>query len=376
MGMSSCAGYLGGCRATPSRHRLRLQLRCRRGLRGRVMDGLEAPRAEAGRLGSGLQDLVSLGPELRLRLAGSINSVSPIDWDACAGGNPFVRHGFLSSLEDSGSACPRTGWGASHLLAYDGADKLVGAVPLYLKNHSMGEYVFDQPWANAYARAGGRYYPKLQSCSPFSPVTGPRILVRPGAAGAEDAGSVASGLAKGIALLTEALGVSSAHVTFHTAREAEVLRAQGFLPRLGVQYHFSNAPGYVDFDAFLSALKQPKRKNIRQERKAVAAAGLTVARLVGDDITPGDWDRFYAFYCDTAARKWGQAYLTREFFDLLGERLKGDVMLVVAREGTEKVPFAAALNLIGPEAIYGRNWGCADEGKYKHLHFELCYYQV
>lgn len=311
-------------------------------------------------------------PSLRLTLAGGIDQVSAAEWDACAsgnngvdGGNPFLCHAFLAAVEESGSATAETGWDPQHLLAHDDAGRLVGAVPLYVKSHSYGEYVFDWGWAEAYERAGGRYYPKLLAGVPFTPVTGPRLLMHPDAAGP----ALQATLARGLAEIGRQLGVSSLHVNFCLKDEWEALGNAGFLKREGQQYHWHNQ-GYKTFDDFLATLSSRKRKNIRKEREAVAASGLTIESLTGDAIEPRHWDAFYDFYEDTAGRKWGQAYLTRSFFDLLGRTMADRVLLVMAFNGTR--PIAGALNLYGGGVIYGRNWGAVEHHPF--VHFEACYY--
>lgn len=309
---------------------------------------------------------------LTLRAVASLGEVEAAAWDACAGtldggGNPFVSHAFLSALEDSGSATAERGWLPQHLLLESADGTLLGAVPLYLKGHSYGEYVFDWGWADAYERAGGRYYPKLQSSVPFTPVTGPRLLARPGV----DRDAACEALIGGLAELTERHGVSSLHVTFPTREEWERLGAAGMLKRTGLQYHWHNR-GYQSFDDFLAALVSRKRKAIKKERRKVAEAGLTVRPLVGAEIEERHWDAFHRFYLDTIDKKWSRPYLTRGFFFLLGERLTERVCLIVAEAGDRVV--AGALNLIGEDALYGRNWGCAED--YRFLHFEACYYQA
>ena len=302
-----------------------------------------------------------------LSLVDGIARIDPAEWDACAGaGNPFVSHAFLLALEDSGSTGPKTGWLPRHLALRDAAGRLIAAAPAYVKSHSYGEYVFDHAWANAYEQAGGRYYPKLQVAVPFTPVTGPRLLVHPDA----PAGSRRA-LAAGLQEVGELLGVSSVHVTFPTSEEWDELGAAGWLLRLGRQYHWQNE-GYTCFEDFLGALNSRKRKAIRKEREAVAASGLTIRTLTGAEITPRHWDAFHRFYEGTIDRKWGWAYLTRRFFHLLGERLGDRVVLVVAEE--DGVPVAGALNLRGDDALYGRNWGAS--GEYPYLHFEACYYRA
>ena len=308
------------------------------------------------------------GEVATLRILGGIGEAAPEAWDACAGpDDPFVGHAFLSALEESGSASAEQGWRPQHL-ALEGPDGvLLGAVPLYLKSHSYGEYVFDWAWADAYERAGGRYYPKLQASVPFTPVTGPRLLVAPHA----EAASVRATLIAGLLEIARRGGVSSLHLTFPTKPEWDQLGESGFLQRRGRQYHFRN-PGYDSFEDFLGTLTSRKRKMIRKERAKVAENGVTIRTLSGPEIKPEHWDAFYRFYLTTADRKWGSPYLTREFFHRLGESLAERVALVLAEDGGR--PVAGALNLIGAEALYGRNWGCL--GHYRFLHFEACYYRA
>ncbi len=319
-----------------------------------------------------------------LTVISSLRDIARADWDACAnpappevGGsdaqpwqteyNPFLSHDFLWSLEEAGCATRKTGWLGQHLVL-DGADGRPAAVlPAYLKSHSMGEYVFDQGWADAFERAGGRYYPKLQVSVPFTPVTGRRLLVRPG----PDADRHRRLLANGIATLTERHGISSGHVTFLPEEEWTLLGGMGFLQRTDQQFHFVNR-GYRDFQDFLDALASRKRKAIRRERRDALAGGLDIVHLTGGDLTEDAWDAFYAFYMDTGSRKWGRPYLNRTFFSLLGERMADKVLLMMAmRDGK---PVAGALNLIGSHALYGRYWGALEEHPF--LHFELCYYQA
>jgi predicted N-acyltransferase len=286
-------------------------------------------------------------------------------WDACAGpDNPFVSYAFLSALEDSGSAGARTGWLPQHAVLRDDAGQVAAVAPMYAKSHSYGEYVFDHGWANALERAGGRYYPKLQVAVPFSPVPGPRLLCRPGAVHT-------AALAQALVRACEELKLSSVHVTFCDAADWSALAAEGWLQRLGMQFHWENA-GYATFDDFLGALSSRKRKVLRRERRDANAAGLDFLALRGPEITARHWDAFYRFYRSTVDRKWGSAYLSRKFFTLLSERLGDRVVLMMAEhQGT---PVAGALNLAGTEALYGRNWGC--EGEWPFLHFELCYYRA
>ena len=303
---------------------------------------------------------------LTLSLHRSIAEIPAADWDACAGaGNPFVSHAFLSAVEDSGSAGPRTGWLPQHAVLQDAAGHVVACAPMYAKSHSYGEYVFDHGWANAFDRAGGRYYPKLQIASPFSPVPGPRLLIRPGSGlGIADFGSA-------LAQACTELGLSSVHITFCTESEWAELGDAGWLRRMGMQFHWDNA-GYTSFDDFLAALSSRKRKSIRRERRDANDCGLEFVTLRGGDITPAHWRAFFRFYTSTVDRKWGSAYLTPEFFPLLGNRLGDQVVLMLALRAGK--PIAGALNLMGADTLYGRNWGC--EADYPFLHFELCYYRA
>ena len=305
-------------------------------------------------------------PSLTLSLHGRIAALDAADWDACAGdGNPFVSHAFLSAVEDSGSAGKRTGWMPQHAALRDGTGRLLAVAPMYAKSHSYGEYVFDGGWAHAFERAGGRYYPKLQVASPFSPVTGPRLLVRP------DAGIGPAALGMALEQACEQLALSSVHVTFCSEVEYDALGEQGWLQRLGTQFHWEN-DGYNSFDDFLGALSSRKRKTLRRERRDANAAGLTFLALQGPEITPRHWKAFHRFYLSTVDRKWGSAYLTERFFPLLSERLGDRVVLMLAERDSE--PVAGALNLLGRDALYGRNWGCV--GDWPFLHFELCYYRA
>jgi uncharacterized protein len=307
------------------------------------------------------------GDRLSIRVIERLADVKPAAWDACAGGdNPFLAHTFLEALEASGSATAKTGWLPQHLLLEDSAGRLLGAVPLYLKSHSYGEYVFDHGWASALERAGGRYYPKLLAAVPFTPATGPRLLVHP------EAGADAVDLM--VAALVEVARrhkVSSLHVNFPTEGEWKRLGKAGFLQRIGRQFHWENQ-GYHDFEDFLGALNSRKRKQIRRERRDALDHGIEIETLTGSAIEKRHWDAFYGFYISTSDRKWGSAYLTRGFFDLLGARMADRVVLVMARQGKRYV--AGALNLVGNDTLYGRNWGC--HGDFPFLHFEACYYRA
>jgi predicted N-acyltransferase len=307
------------------------------------------------------------GDAVTVRIVPRLADIPAAEWDACAGpANPFLAHAFLEALEASGSATSETGWLPQHLALEDDDGKLMGAVPLYLKSHSYGEYVFDWGWASAYERAGGRYYPKLQCAVPFTPVTGPRLLLRP------DAGSdAAATLIAAMLEMARRHKVSSLHITFPTEGEARHLAAAGFLQRMGQQFHWLN-DGYKTFDDFLGALNSRKRKQIRRERRDALQGGMEIETLTGCAIRREHWDAFYRFYRATADRKWGDAYLTRGFFDLLGGRMAERVVLIMARKAGRYV--AGALNLIGRDALYGRNWGCL--GDFPFLHFEACYYRA
>ena len=305
-------------------------------------------------------------PPLTLTLHKAIAEIAPADWDACAGrGNPFVSHAFLGAVEDSGSAGPRTGWLPQHAVLRDASGSVVAAAPMYAKSHSYGEYVFDHGWANAFERAGGSYYPKLQVAVPFSPVPGPRLLVRP------NSDVTAAGLGQALAQACRELRLSSVHATFCTEADWHALGEAGWLQRLGVQFHWENA-GYATFDDFLGALASRKRKVLRRERRDAQGAGLEFVTLRGEEIRPEHWKAFYKFYTSTVDRKWGSAYLTRQFFPLLSQRLDDAVVLMLALDRGK--PVAGALNLAGDEALYGRNWGCS--GDWPFLHFELCYYRA
>jgi predicted N-acyltransferase len=303
---------------------------------------------------------------LTLTLHSRIAEIDPAEWDACAGSdNPFVSHAFLGAMEDSGSAGPRTGWLPQHAVLRNCAGEVVAAAPMYAKSHSYGEYVFDHGWAHAFERARGKYYPKLQVAVPFSPVPGPRLLIRP------DSGVGVGTLAGALVQACGELDLSSVHATFCTEAEWHQLGEAGWLQRLGMQFHWDNA-GYGSFADFLGALSSRKRKVLRRERRDANAAGLTFHALQGGEIGKREWDAFYRFYSSTVDRKWGSAYLTRQFFTLLGERLGESVVLMIAEHDGK--PVAGALNLAGADTLYGRNWGC--RGDWPFLHFELCYYRA
>jgi predicted N-acyltransferase len=308
------------------------------------------------------------GEAIAVRLVDGIETIGAEAWDACAGAdNPFLSYAFLHALEASGSATADTGWRPQHLVAEDCSGRIVGVVPMYLKSHSYGEYVFDHGWADAYRRAGGRYYPKLQVAVPFTPVTGPRLLT----ADRPDRAALRAGLIEALETVAERSRLSSLHVTFCTGEEAEAFAAGGFLIRSGFQYHWENR-GYRSFDDFLAALNHGKRKSIRRERRDVAAQGVEVVALSGDDLRPEHWDKFFEFYHATSDRKWGSPYLTRDFFARLHATMADKVVLMMARKDGNWV--AGALNLLGRDVLYGRNWG--SYGDFRFLHFEACYYRA
>ncbi|MBD8678414.1 N-acetyltransferase [Sphingomonas sp. CFBP 13720] len=297
------------------------------------------------------------------RIAQGVRAVPADHWDACAGtGNPFLRHAFLAALEESGSVGGRSGWQSLPIIVDDDAGIPAAIAPAYAKAHSQGEYVFDHAWADAWQQAGGDYYPKLQIAVPFTPVPGPRLLLRDAAH--------APALIAAIEAVVVQSGLSSAHATFLPDAQLPAFEAAGWLMRSGTQFHWANR-GYADFDAFLGDLASRKRKAIRKER-AAALDGLTVRHLTGREIRAEHWDAFWQFYQDTGSRKWGRPYLTRSFFPMLSDALGDDVLLILAeRDGR---PIAGALNLIGDDALYGRYWGSVEEVPF--LHFELCYYQA
>ena len=304
----------------------------------------------------------------RVRIVDSIEEIPAEEWDACAGGDcPLLSHAFLSALEDSGSVSAQEGWAPCHVAVSEETVGIIGCAPLYLKGHSQGEYVFDHGWADAFERAGGRYYPKLVSAIPFAPVTSHRLLVRQG----QDASRVRALLIAGMLRVAERFDVSSLHVNFPVADEWRDLGSFGFLLRIGHQFHWKN-DGFRSFDQFLGSLSSRKRKNIRKERRSVAEAGVIMHRFAGDTLTAGHMQEFYRFYRDTTDRKWGWDYLKEPFFEMLHERLARRVVLVMAELDGRWV--AGALNLAGRKVLYGRNWGCI--ARIRFLHFETCYYQA
>ena len=307
------------------------------------------------------------GDTITLSLHAKIGEVAPAAWDSCAGDvNPTVSHVFLNALEESGSATARAGWAPQHLTFEDAGGRVIGAAPMYLKSHSYGEYVFDWGWADAYERAGGRYYPKLLCAVPFTPVPGPRLLLAPEAPSATRGHLIA-----GMVELAQRRKLSSLHVTFPEGEDFAAFDEAGFLTRISQQFHWTNA-GYRDFDDYLAALNSRKRKAVKKERREAMAGGIEIDMLTGADLTERVWDAFYKLYLGTSDRKWGAAYLTRRFFSLIGERMPDKVVLFMARRGKDYI--AGAFNLLGRETIYGRNWGTHRE--YRFLHFECCYYRA
>jgi uncharacterized protein len=340
--------------------------------------------------------------EITLRVANTLADVTRAAWDACAnppgaldndlGGdlqpapqdcagaareaavsvsdtayNPFISHDFLSALERSGSVRNRTGWQPMHLVAQTADGEILGVAPCYAKSHSQGEYVFDHGWAEAYERAGGSYYPKLQVSIPFTPATGRRLLVRPGAR----AQAVQGALADGLAEICRRANASSVHVTFPTAAEWELLGSHGYLQRTHRQFHWENAD-YATFDHFLAALASRKRKTIRRERAEALAPGIDIHRLTGSDLTESVWDAFFEFYMETGSRKWGRPYLTRAFYSMVGETMRDRILLVMAKRNGRWI--AGAINFIGARTLLGRHWGAVEHHPF--LHFEVCYYQA
>jgi predicted N-acyltransferase len=345
--------------------------------------------------------------EITLRVANTLADIEPAAWDACAnppavahvaqsagvlGGdlrpesqdcagtageaagavaqtdyNPFISHDFLSALEGSGSVRNRTGWQPMHLIAQAGNGTILGVAPCYAKSHSQGEYVFDHGWAEAYERAGGSYYPKLQVSVPFTPATGRRLLVRPG----PQAQVVRGALADGLAEICRRSNASSVHVTFPTQPEWELLGTHGYLLRTHRQFHWENA-GYQSFDAFLAALASRKRKTIRRERADALTSDISIHWLSGSDLTESVWDAFFAFYMETGSRKWGHPYLTRSFYSMVGETMRERILLVMAKRNGRWI--AGAINFIGSRTLFGRHWGAIEQHPF--LHFEVCYYQA
>jgi len=326
---------------------------------------LSPARLEAARMPTG-----GIVLTISARILNSLKDLSAGAWNRCANPgeqiayDPFVRHEFLLALEESGSTTARTGWQPFHL-AVEEDEKLIGVVPMYVKNHSQGEYVFDHSWADAWHRAGQNYYPKLQSSIPFTPATGRRLLSADGTAATDQA------LLSACVQVTEQLEVSSLHLTFLPEAQWQLAGQAGLLQRLDQQYHWHNA-GYQSFDDFLNQLTSKKRKNLKRERREAVSADIEIERLTGSDLREEHWDAFYQFYMDTGSRKWGSPYLTRSFFSIINEVMPEDILLIMCRRNGRYI--AGALNFIGSETLFGRNWGCIEHHPF--LHFETCYYQA
>ena len=312
------------------------------------------------------------GQTVVVKVVPALRDVPAAAWDAVANPdaahfNPFLAHAFLASLEETGCVGRGTGWTPRHLVIEDEAGGIMAAAPCYLKSHSQGEYVFDHAWADAYMRAGGRYYPKLQIAVPFTPVPGPRLLVKSGPQAAANEQALA---AAAIELAAQS-GLSSVHMTFLDDSVQERLAPLGFLKRTGQQFHWRN-DGYGSFEAFLQSFASRKRKAVRKERTEAVSPGITIEHVTGRDITEAHWDAFFAFYIDTGDRKWGRPYLTRAFFSMLGERMADNCLLVMAKRDGRYI--AGALNMIGGDCLFGRYWGAIEHHPF--LHFEVCYYQA
>jgi uncharacterized protein len=316
---------------------------------------------------------MSKAEQVVLKVVPRMSEISANAWDLCAnpGGdipsNPFLSHAFLHALEESGSATPQTGWAPHHLVLEDTDGSYAGVVPMYLKNHSRGEYVFDHGWADAFERAGGHYYPKLQVSIPFTPASGRRLLARPGVFQEQTEDQLTAGMVE----LARQLEVSSVHLTFLENKQWKRLGDLGFLQRTDQQFHWLN-DGYENFEDFLAGLTSRKRKNLRKERERALENGIEIEWVAGNDLSEAHWDAFYGFYTDTGMRKWGSPYLTRTFFSMIGENMGDQTLLIMAKRDGKYI--AGALNFIGSDTLFGRNWGCVEDHPF--LHFECCYYQA
>lgn len=308
------------------------------------------------------------GASYSLEVQESIHHIDSREWNSCHSGNPFLKHCFLSALEDTGCASPETGWQPLHLKLTDTSGQICGFMPLYLKSHSQGEYVFDHGWAQAYERAGGHYYPKLQCSVPFSPVVSSKLLVNPNR---KNPDHIREHLLIAAQDACSKLGVSSLHLTFLPPEERLAAKNANYLLRSDQQFHWRNA-NYANFDGFLEALSSRKRKQIRKERKTATENGISIQRVEGADITPDMWDAFYNFYMDTGSRKWGHPYLNRAFFEEIAHKMPENIMLILCEYENRYI--AGALNFKGPDTLYGRYWGCVED--HPCLHFEACYYQA
>ena len=314
--------------------------------------------------------------EYVLRVVNSFLDIDTQEWEHLYGTNkktlnnyynPFISYNFISSLEEGNCATSETGWLAQHLILENEKGAIIAALPCYLKSHSQGEYVFDHAWADAYERAGGSYYPKLQASIPFTPVTGPKLLIRNGI----EPHTARTALARGLKTLTERHKISSAHVTFATDEDINTLTSEGFLHRTDQQFHFINR-NYTDYQDFLETLSSRKRKNLKKERDVALQNNITIEHLTGSDLTPEIMDIFYSFYLDTGSRKWGHPYLSRDFFKLISVKMADDIVLIMAKRAGRYI--AGAINFIGSNTLYGRHWGCIEHHKF--LHFEVCYHQA
>ena len=320
-------------------------------------------------------NLNNINPEgdLRVSILESINNIDSLTWDSCVPDkHPFVSHAFLSALEESGSATTQTGWLAQHVVLEDNNRNTLGIVPMYLKNHSQGEYVFDHGWAEAFEHAGGQYYPKMQISVPFTPATGPRLLLNQKIdQNSKQSQILTKQLLDACILRCKETGVSSLHVTFPNKHQASFLENKGLLTRSGIQFHWENK-GYSDFNEFLESLTSRKRKQIRRERREALSSGIKIIQLSGNDIEEKHWDAFFKFYQETGNRKWGIPYLTREFFSLIGQKICDQIVLMLVEKDSRLI--AGALNLKSDNVLYGRNWGSIEYHKF--LHFEVCYYKA
>lgn len=335
--------------------------------------------------------MTSADTPLTVQTIGSIDDIAKEDWDRFAGTsksptmntsgndstasqndstleyNPFISHSFLSALEKSDSVSRETGWLPQHLVLSGPEGEILGALPTYIKSHSQGEYVFDHAFADAWERSGGQYYPKFQCSIPFTPATGPRLLLAPNIE--RKSGQLA--LASALCQINDKYGFSSAHITFMPKDEADNLSQAGFLLRTDQQFHFIN-DGYSDYDAFLETLASRKRKNLKKERRRALENDISVEWLTGDQLIEEVWDCFFQFYVDTSSRKWGRPYLTREFFSLISQSMADDILLIMAKRDGRYI--AGAINFIGSDCLYGRHWGCVEDHPF--LHFEICYHQA
>jgi len=328
--------------------------------------------------GSDKKDEMSEEVAYTIKAVGEIKHVDPVDWNACANPglfhpdsgipvDPFTSHAFLSALEESGSVAPQTGWAPYHLVLEDDSEEILGVVPMYLKSHSRGEYVFDYNWADAFERAGGHYYPKLLISIPFTPAMGRRLLSRD----VRNCREIEHYLLAGCMQVAEKLEVSSLHITFALQEQWQRMGELGLLQRTHKQFHWQNR-GYQTFDEFLTDLSAKKRKNIKRERRGAVENDIQIECLTGSDIKEEHWDAFYNFYIDTGNRKWGTPYLTRQFFSLIGQNMADNILLIMCKRSGFYI--AGAINFIGSECLFGRNWGCIEDHRF--LHFEVCYYQA